>query len=215
MVDGANLLTRAERSWTSRPSAADLDRVHWVIRHYAHLQGLRVVPLGLLFVASSAWRAGLRGRLPSGVSSRGAFMLGLAGAVALSFPIQRWYRRHLGRARPRSTWRDAAGLLLLTAGFLASTSFSESMRAVSIPALFVAFALLSTLIASDGRRWHYGPVAASWILFSIAGPMALGPSIPDVWLDGLIGLSVIVCGVGDHRLLLSALTTQDRYVWPD
>jgi hypothetical protein len=216
MVHGANHFTSGEHSWTlASSSRAHLERVRWVIRHLAQLQGLRLIPLGVVFVASAAWRAGLQGWLPSGISTRTAFMVGLAGAVATSFSIQRWYQRHFGLARPRSSWRDMTGLLLLTAGLIASTSIGEHLRAVSLPGLFVGFALLSTLIASEGRRWHYGPVAASWFLFSIAAPMTLGPSTRDVLLDGLIGLSVIVCGLGDHRLLVSTLAMQEVYVWTD
>jgi hypothetical protein len=188
--------------------------VRWVIRHYAQLQGLRVVPLGVVFLASAAWRAGFRGWLPHGISSRAAFFIGLAIAVAISFPIQRWYRRHFGRARSRSTWRDATGLMLLTVGFVVCSSLDERLHGISIPALFVGCALLSTVIASEGRRWHYGPVAASWILVAMAGRMGLTPSIGYVLLDGLIGVSAIVCGLGDHRLLSKTLT-KDMYVWTD
>jgi hypothetical protein len=214
MVHGANQLTLVEPLSAPTPSADQLQCVHWVIRHYAQLQGFRFVPLGVVFLVSSTWRAGFRGWLPQGVGSRAAFFIGLATAVATSFPIQRWYRRHFGRAGSPSTWGDASGLVLLTLGFMACASVGERVRAVSIPALFVGCALLSTLIASEGRRWHYGPVAACWIVFSMAGRIGLSSSIRDVLLDGFIGLSVIVCGLGDHRLL-SKTIAKDVYAWTD
>ena len=185
--------------------ANHLRQVRWVIGHYSQLQGWRLVPLGLVFLASGAWRGGLRGWLPHQVSGRTALAVGIATALALSFPIKRWYRRTFGGARSDSAWRDTAGLFVITAGFIICTVVADRVRMVSIPALFVGCALLSTFIASDGRRWHYAVVASSWLLFSIAPATRLDLSIRATLLDALIGGSLIVCGLGDHRLLSKAL----------
>src|SRR3989442_449529 len=81
---------------------------------YSHLQGFRFVPLGIPFVITAVWRMG--GFEPPGVIPRRPadwFVIGLAVAVVVSFPIRSWYERTFGVAQP--TVRGSGAIALMTA----------------------------------------------------------------------------------------------------
>src|SRR5262252_11002283 len=84
----------------------DLHRIHYVTGHYAHLQGLRLLPLSAPFLLAAVER--IAGPfVPSGV-----WALLLATCLAASFRIGRYYARRFGQATaPR--WRT--GLFTLVA----------------------------------------------------------------------------------------------------
>src|SRR5215831_15734853 len=76
----------------------EMRRMHYVVDHYAQLQGLRLVPLGTVvllhpLVAQLARLLQLR--------SRYVFVLLAALAVAASFPIRGYYVRRFGEAPTR------------------------------------------------------------------------------------------------------------------
>src|SRR5688572_739259 len=120
----------------------DLARIHYVAEQYDHLQGLRLVPLALPFLASAAWRAGWLGGWPTGSVPMEAaywFFGGLALAIALSFTVRTYYRRRFGMTRPLP-WRS--GFITLTtlfACFVWLVSLQSTYEwPVSVPAIFIA-----------------------------------------------------------------------------
>jgi hypothetical protein len=50
-------------------------------------------------------------------------------------------------------------------------------------------------------RWHYLPIAAAWFVFATLPPLGVSVHSRDVVFDLLIGLSLVVAGIGDHRML--------------
>src|SRR3954470_10838304 len=81
----------------------DRHMVRYITTHYARLHGLRLVPLGVPFLVSAAWRAGWLRWWPA-TEGRGAtmwFLALLTTAVAISFPIRSWYERQFGSVAAR------------------------------------------------------------------------------------------------------------------
>ena len=86
---------------------ADLARIRYVADHYDNLQGLRIVPLGIPFLLSAAYRAGWFDWVAlSDKVARYVFFGELAVAVAVSYVIRAAYRRRFGMVLPsrRGAW---------------------------------------------------------------------------------------------------------------
>jgi uncharacterized membrane protein YhaH (DUF805 family) len=179
-----------------------------VAERHAHLQGLRIVPLGLLFLVSAVWRAGYLPWPAAVHTARVTFFAALVVAVGVSFPIRAAYWRHSGRPRVRRHRTGAMTLILVTAAFLLSTALPSTPRSPSMPALVVGLALIYPAMFVGGRRWHYLPLAAAWGLFALLRTFGVSFHVREVTLDLLIAISVIVAGLGDHRLWRRTYTSR-------
>jgi hypothetical protein len=180
---------------------------HFVVERYPHLQGLRLVPLGVLFLISAAWRAGfLSAVIPSDRAAHFWFFSGLAIAVAVSFPIRRSYRRRFGRPpRPERTRTGVVTLTMVTGAFVLTLAVPHLPGSVSLPALAIALALTYPGLSGGGLRWHYLPLAAGWFIFAWLPHLGLSRHVREVGLDVLIAVSLIVAGLGDDRILRRAM----------
>jgi hypothetical protein len=184
----------------------DARRVLYVTEHYAHLQGLRIVPLGVCFLGSGAWRAGLLGWVP-GIAGRGA-RAWLAASVAIALGVSRVigarYRRH-GAVRPRAT---ATGVVTLTACFVSFVMVGRlppNAWQVSMPVLMVACVLAYLGVVADGLRRHYLVIALACLVFAFAPLLGVPSAARSLALDLLIGVGLIAAGVGDHAALQRVL----------
>src|SRR5436190_12556630 len=95
-------------------------QARYVTAHYAHLQGLRLLPLAVPFIASALWRAGWLTWWP-GVNERTAgswFVLLLGLAIAVSFVVRDAYRAEFGDVQPLRGQSGASFLLLSFVAFL-------------------------------------------------------------------------------------------------
>jgi hypothetical protein len=177
-------------------------RVLYVTEHDTHLQGLRLVPLGVCFVWSGAWRAGLMEWVP-GVGGRGArawFVSSLAIALGASLVIGARYRRH-GVVRPRATATGAVTLTACFVSFVLVGRLPPNAWQVSMPALLVAFVVAYLGVVADGLRRHYLVIALACLVFAFAPLMRVPLAAREVALDRLIGIGLIGAGVGDHVAL--------------
>jgi hypothetical protein len=187
---------------------ADLERVRDVTEHYERLQGLRRVALGVPFLLSASWRAGWLGGWPSRDPRVAGywFLTSLGLAVAVSYVIRAWYRRRFGIAQS-TLWRGGAlPLLAVSTAFLAVVFLPIALSWVPL----AAFLFLSAVFTSIGlkrRVWrpHYLPVAGIWVVFAILSVGGVPVDTRDVALDVAIGLSLIIAGLGDDRVLKGAL----------
>ena len=187
---------------------ADTRTVRYVTAHYAHLQGLRLVPLGVPFLAAAAWDAGwLRGW--PGTTGHGAgywFVALLAVAMTTSFLTRAWYHRRFGVVYAR--WRDdgMVRLVLIAAGVVVLVGIQMTIDSpISLPAAFVGIVLAAIAWRQAPRRPHFLLIAIAWLVCAFMRPLGVSPGAMPILWDLVIGLSVVIAGVGDHRILRQAL----------
>jgi hypothetical protein len=188
----------------------DVSRMAYVTEHYAQLQGLRLVPLGIPFVASAFWRTGLLPwRFGDASHARAWFFLSFAVALALSVLIGRLYRRWFGAMPPRASRSGAVTLATCFVGVVAFAWRSPPPSPLFVPAVFVGLAFGRLGCVEHGLRRHYIGLAAACWLFAITPALGVPPPARRVALDFLIGLGLIVAGLGDHAVLQRLLYTPE------
>jgi len=184
------------------------NRVGYVTSRYPQLQGARLIPLSLVFLASAWWRAGGL-HLPGDRSTYGPqawFCAGLAGAVIVSYAIRRWYGRSLGAVGQHAT-RSAVIPIVGTCVLVACAVWLQEILQwrLSLPVIAVAAVLLLTALGSHGLRAHYAAAAGILFVFSALPWFGVGVSTLDATFDAVIGLVLLIAGVGDHLLLTRTL----------
>ena len=186
----------------------DLQRLHFVTQRYEHLQGLRLIPLALPFLVSAAWQSGQLSWLPiQGEHAPGYWFVGLVGiAVTISTIVGHWYGRRFGTVQQRPTPRGQALLVLFFVIFGAALWAQNAFTLpVSLPIATVGVALAFIGVAGGQRRMHYIAVAAICLLFANTRSFGVPLRAPEVVLQGLIGISLVVIGIGDHVWLRRTL----------
>jgi hypothetical protein len=186
----------------------DLQRLHFVTERYPHLQGLRLVPLGLPFLLSAAWRAGQLSWVP-GTSGSGAglwflglLLVGLMCAVALGT----YYRERFGSVQPVRTFTGPLAALLFAGVFLFSLWTQDTLSpSISLPAAAVGLGLGCLAVVGGQVRTHYLALAALCVAFATLGSLGVSFHARDLLFDDLVGIGLIVAGIGDHRLLRRTL----------
>ena len=186
----------------------EVGRLRYVTARFPQLQGLRLVPLSFVFLASAAWRAGLVS-LPGDIHPLIAqlwFFGAVVAAVCASFVARSWYSRHLGAVGQYYT-RSAAIPLVVTsviAGVALWVQVSEHWR-LSLPPLAVGMALLGVGAADYEFRRHY--LAAAGVLFgySVLPILGLSWNALNVAFDAAVGLAILIAAVGDHLLVVRTL----------
>ena len=187
---------------------ADLERVRDVTKHYERLHGLRLVALGVPFLISAAWRAGWLGGWPSRDPRVAGywFVASLGLAVAVSYLIRAWYRHRFGRARSTLWSSGALTLFAVSTAFLAAIGLQTELSwRLSVPALFLSAVFTSIGLKRRGWRRHYVAVAGVWVVFAMLGVAGVSIATRNVALDVVIGLSLMIAGLGDDRVLKSSL----------
>ncbi len=186
----------------------DIARLRYVTSRYPQLQGLRLVPLSLVFLASAAWRAGL---LPLPGDNQPLvpelwFLAAMVTAVLVSFVLRLWYTRRLGSVGQYGG-RSAALPLLVTAVAAAAALWLQIVLHwhVSLPALTVAMALLAIGVAHFEYRRHYVAAAAVLFAFALFPLGGWGSEALSAAFDGAIGLSMLIAALGDHLLVVRTL----------
>jgi hypothetical protein len=182
-----------------------LDRVRYVTTRYPQLQGLRLVPLAFVFVMSACWRAGLL-RLPGDQTAYGPqawFWGGLTVAVLASYVARAWYARHVGAVGQRYV-QSAAIPIVATCALVGAASALQLAFAwhVSVPTAAVATVLCAVGTRHYEFRGHYVLAAALLALASVLPLMDLPPNARSAAFDAVVGTTILITAVGDHRLLI-------------
>jgi hypothetical protein len=185
-----------------------LKRVWYVTSRYPQLQGLRLVPLAVVFLLSACWRAGVL-RLPGDHTSPGPalwFLGGITLAVVLSYLAKGWYGRHVGAIGQRYVQNAAIPMLATCAlaGAAAAVQLAFAWH-VSLPTAAIGMVLLIIGLRHYGYRGHYVLAAALLTLVSVLPLTKVPPGLLDVVFDATIGGSLLITAVGDHRLLMTTL----------
>jgi hypothetical protein len=188
----------------------DANEIRFVTANYAQLQGLRLVPLGLFLVvcvlvgeAGLLDRAGHPRGIPAEVLTRMGLVCMLAFLLALAAPL--YYRYRYGSIEPLGRRARNRWITIAVVGFLVLARVDRQLQwPVSLQLLLVSVSLFVTVWRDGWVRSHYLAPAIVWLAASMLP--AFDVSRMDIVL-GLGGLTLIVCGLGDHRLVTRTLTT--------
>jgi hypothetical protein len=184
-----------------------LQRLRYVTERYEQLQGLRLLPMGIPFLLSAAWRDGQLAWAPGthGIGPRIWFVSLFAAAIGLSLMARSYYRRRFGNVQSAATIRTPLAAFVFTAVFVLAVSVQADSSSVSIPLVIVSLGLGYVGLVGGVARTHYLAIAALVALFATLGPLDVPLHAREVLWDQLVGISFIVIGVGDHLLLRDTL----------
>ena len=187
------------------------ERLRFVTANFYQLQGLRLIPLGIFLILMGLdtheklrWLSPIgnsRLMLPTFV----AMILGMAAATA-------YYRRHYGDVAQNGRGKRNSLIALAILVFIVLTNFVD--KPFDLPvwtgALFLCGCLVATVRADGWIRGHYLLPAAAWFVLGFPKVLPVPISWVGVIVFGVAGLTLIVCGIGDHLLITRTLVrTQD------
>lgn len=185
-----------------------LRRLRYVTERYEQLQGLRLVPLGIPFLLSSAWREGRFTWVPgiSGAGPRIWFVALSLFAIGLSAAAKIYYQRRFGDVQTAAPARTTIAAFAFSAVLLAAVSLQDLLQSpISIPSMILALGVGRVGMSGSVIRPHYLAVAATVGAFALSGALGVPFHIRDVLWDRMIGMSFLVIGIGDHVLLRGTL----------
>ena len=182
----------------------------YVAGNYVHLQGLRFVPLGIVCTLIAAWHFNWLWwvLLTHDRAGQVAVLLVMCAVIA-SYVIEVYvYEARFGSALPRYRL-GIRGVLLAGVLCIAAAWLQRRLSTtVSLPALVVALSLGWVSIRARGLRNHYFALSAAWaLLIMVPFPQ---PETKTAAFYGLIGISLVVGGVGDHRVLTRVLRSVEQ-----
>jgi hypothetical protein len=185
----------------------DLQRLRDFTERYPHLQGLRLVPLGIPFLLSAVWPEAQLHRVPDspGFDPEWRFMSLLAIAVLFSFEIGREYRERFGSVPPVRNIKILLWVFVIGAYLFGALWMQNHSEDFSFPAVVIGIALAYVGSRRGEIRLHYDVCAVLALAFSALGAFGVSFRSRDILLDGLIGLGFVVIGVGDHLVLRRAM----------
>lgn len=184
-------------------------RIRFVTRHYAQLQGLRLVPLGLFLLGVTAAIVGALDWLPGmdTGSDRSQWLGGAAlAAITASALAPVWYRNRFGSVTPLTRQRRDWTLGLTMAIWLLLSQVDGRLQwPILLNAALIAIALTVTVVVDGWLRWHYLVAALAWFGISLLPSVGVATGTLKVTYFLGAGLTLLICGIGDHRLITSTL----------
>jgi hypothetical protein len=194
-------------------------RIRFVTANYYQLQGFRLVPFGIfaLLVRASyrGWFDWLPGRPVHEPGGLGVVWgpLAFVAAIACALTATAYYRKRYGAVAPNGRGRRNWLLGLAIISFFALAQIDARVAwPISLSSLLVSASLGITVWADGWARAHYLFGAVAWLAVSIMP--AFHPDLPTALLayDSAIGLTLIVCGIGDHLLITRTLGETGRAI---
>ncbi len=187
----------------------DLKRVRYITANFSALQGLKLVPVGLLFLVFAAQDTGWAWLVRRQGDCTVTLPL-LLVVIAVYFSIGRYYDRTFGRVQ-----RTAGGLgdlvSLAFIGLLIGAIVAEMTwkPSVSLIGLVMAVGFVGAGVRSG--RWYYVGLGLLTAVVSLAPLWLKGSLIGghvgsfSFTFDVVLGLTYLVGGLADHYLLVRAL----------
>jgi len=181
-------------------------RIRYITRNFDALQGLKMVPFGLYFLAMGAGWLGEQGDLSLSLP---AFLLALLAYWLLG----RYYARNFGRVEPEKgqvVFNFLLPLMILLLLWVASFVDYAMRLTVSFFGLTLALVLFAWWWLQEPRnRIHYAVMAGLVALISLAplGGIGQGWSIiqpPGNLFHLLVGAILAVGGILDHLVLIKS-----------
>jgi hypothetical protein len=185
---------------------SQLDRIRYVTEHYADLQGLRLLPLSVPFFVA-AWWDFVPSTKPTAMTPMSVELALIALALAVSFPIRRYYEHRFGTV-PALPWRSGVLPLL---GCVLLCVIAEAIRefrswTFPLPLLVVSVLLIRLGLQAGHLRAHYLWIAVACVVFVGLGRVTVPLNVRATELDLLIAVGLLAAALGDHRVLQRALT---------
>ena len=180
------------------------DRLRFLTENYTQLQGLRLIPIGLMFVGLGLfWNPGV-----SKLTLSVIVAVALAGVVL----IGRYYSRRFGRVRRRwsSHLRDGVVVGLFLAAFFGGVWLDRHLVVpVSVSSLAVAGLFYYIHGCSGGHRRHYAVLAWCFVVLGLVPLSGLIES-SRIFAGGslgfwIMGAAYLLIGTLDHLLLVRSL----------
>lgn len=192
---------------------SDPARVRYLIQHYPQLQGLRLVPLGLVFVAIALWHDGQLAWLP-GTDEGGIrfWLLGaLAIAVVVSYAIGAYYRRLFGTLTFAPFQSGGPRIAAIGAVLFGSFVLQDTFRwSLSLPLVVVGIVLAYIGVTQRLMRGHYIGIAVACLVMANIDAFGVPARTQRIMLDLLIAGGLLVGGIGDHLVLMRSLYPRHR-----
>jgi hypothetical protein len=178
----------------------------FAVRAYPSLQGLRLVPLGVVFLAKVPFDMAWPGH---SYLKQTAWALMFLAAFAGFFLAGAYYHRRFGRVEPqRKPLWGCLGLVAVVSSFFCLSYLDLLQDRLSFSSLFMVGLCLACYITSKGRRRYYLPLA---LMFTALTALPLtgmlspkGANMGSLFQQAL-GVFLAVGGVLDHRLLCRML----------
>lgn len=193
----------------------DLKRVRYVAANFYSLQGLKLVPLGLLYL----WWAAKEGEWIEVPGWLNDFIsaFGYSLAFGLYWLIQVYYTRNYGRVLPKRgvprTARDWLVMFAMIALVMAMVGTFVIDRVWHPPVLLFGLELAAAMLIIFWPRRAYVPhnialavVIAGLSLLPLVEGVSSSPALrPPVMLFLVLGLQLFVGGIFDHLMLVRSL----------
>lgn len=187
------------------------DRIRFVTANFSQLQGLRWIPLGLYLIALAASAAGQLSWLPGDDPHSEARWLGVAfcaGLIAAAGATS-YYRHRYGAVAQFSRRGRNALLAVAVALFILLARFDLYAQGPIALAPFWVAAALALVVRADGWvRVHYLLAAVPWFIIAWAPPLHADGTTRLVSYALAGAFALMVCGIGDHRLIARTLPTR-------
>lgn len=185
----------------------DLAQVTRVTRYFDHMQGLRIMPMGIFLLLG--WINGLSQARDGDLT----ITLPLFIAAIIAFvAADKYYKETFGYVKRRKTAIELAEVVVMVAlVFLADWGDATLQWPINLSGLAVAG--LSFMIWATTGQFRHQYLALAVVITAVSlSPLLLGHWLnPGLWSgDGVLLLGLVFCIGGgiDHLLLLRALPQQ-------
>lgn len=192
-------------------------RIQFVTGNFYQLQGLRLIPFGMLCLARAAsmrglfdWLPGLPVRRPSDLGNAWIVVFWCV-VIGVAWAIEDRYRGRFGTVAQHPRTRRNAYIALAIVAFFIGLALDVAVGfPVRLGQLSIAGALLGVVYADGYFRRHYLASAIAWMIVAILPLFDVSPK--DVQFASMLcaGVTLMVCGVGDHLLLVNTFTPRGK-----
>ncbi|MFZ6026107.1 MAG: hypothetical protein ACOYYS_00210 [Chloroflexota bacterium] len=194
-------------------------KVQFLVAHYSTLQGLKLVPIGLLCVYLPIW-GNFSGELLSRLLAACVYIGVMAG---LTYLVEWWYKRTFGVVRPTVHEQWVNGLAMAFAGAFSLVVFWLDYYLLHLSGflfgLWFAAALVwdyvrALIAVGEHNIWFFPapPIVAIVMILSSLLPLVGVPwwqllGLRSAWSGVflMMGLLMIVLGVSNHVYLVRSL----------
>lgn len=180
------------------------DQLRLIARYYVPLQGLKMIPLGIIFFMMALPDLGIKG-FPNTFDPVFACPAFTALIICWIF-MARIYEKNLGHGKPLPlmSWKPLTtfGIMVLMAlAIIAQTSLEARVDLLAVTLGLIFFA-----VGYTSKRWYYLGMGVVMILTGVSGMIIPGLTITanTISLPTKLsfGLTLLVCGTIDHFMLL-------------